>query len=140
MAWGVDNLQPDLAELQGFPILEIQCLKLCLCHNAQAYLGACAAPELQVTGNKVGVEVSQENVLDCQAQVLGVFDVIIDVPPRAHNHGCRRFLVANHEGSVGQATQVILLKNHSCSPVPKGELLPQSRFSQGFSEAASKLG
>jgi hypothetical protein len=55
-------------------------------------------------GDKIGVEMSQEYVLDLERVLSGKGNVLIDVPLRV-NDGCRAcLLVSNQVRSVRQAT------------------------------------
>ncbi len=63
-------------------------------------------------GDKIGVKVSEEYVLDGEAVFRGKSDVVIRVALRV-NDGCRagRF-VPDHIGRVRQTRQVELLEDH----------------------------
>src|ERR1017187_758697 len=66
-------------------------------------------------GDKIGVEVRREYVLDLERVLGGKGNVLVRVPLRVNDgsRACR--LVSNNVGSVRQARQIELLENH-CTP------------------------
>ena len=67
-------------------------------------------------GDKIGVEMRQEHVLDLEAVLGGKRDVLVDVALRV-NDGCRACrLVSNEVGGVRQARQIELLEDHRGLP------------------------
>src|ERR1700754_1234384 len=65
-----------------------------------------------MTGNEVGVEMSQEDVLDFERVFGGERDVLIGVALRIDDGCAAGGLVADGVGLVGQARQIELLEDH----------------------------
>ena len=78
-------------------------------------MDGCAATvaQFQMAGDEVGVEVSEEDVADLEAELFGVGEVLLDVALRVDDDRGRAGLVSDEIRSVGQAAQVVLLQNHT---------------------------
>ena len=75
-----------------------------------------AIAQLQMPGDKIGVEMRQEYVLDLERVFGGKRNVLVGVALRVNDgrRACR--LVSNHVGSVRQARQIELLEDHAALP------------------------
>ena len=68
--------------------------------------------ELQMTGEKIGVEVRQKDVTDREVVVAGKRQVLIDVALRVDNRGRLRRFVADQVRRVRQAVEIELMQEH----------------------------
>jgi hypothetical protein len=67
-------------------------------------------------GDKIGVEMRQEYVLDLEPVLCGKRHVLVDVPLRV-NDDCRtRMLIANNVRSMRQTWQIELIEDHLTPP------------------------
>jgi hypothetical protein len=78
--------------------------------------GSAAVAEFEMTGEEVGVEVSEEDVADVHAELVGVVDVLLDVSLRINHDGGAAGFVGDEIGCVGEAAEVVLLEEH-ISPI-----------------------
>src|SRR5262249_28062508 len=76
-------------------------------------------PQLQVTGDEVGVEVRQEHMLDLKPVLGGERQVLIDVALRIDDGRDLRLLVSDEIRRVRKAIQVELLEDHSGIIMPR---------------------
>jgi hypothetical protein len=67
-------------------------------------------------GDEIGVEMSEEYVLDLERVLSGKGNVLIGVPLRVNDCCGACLLVSNHVRSVGQARQIELLQEHFAPP------------------------
>ena len=63
-------------------------------------------------GDKVGVEMRQEYVLDLERVLGGKGNILVRVPLRVNDGGRACLLVSNNVGSVRQARQIELFEDH----------------------------
>ena len=81
--------------------------------GADVDLGAGAGGKFFVSGDKIGVEVSLENVADLEALLIGRLEIKINIALRIDD---RSYAVGpNHVGRMGQAGQVELFEIHIAS-------------------------
>ena len=73
---------------------------------------AAAVAQLQMPGNKVGMEVGQKDVADVEAKSLRVRHVLFDITLRIDDDRRRAGLVPQQIRGMGQATQIVLFENH----------------------------
>ena len=60
---------------------------------SQPDLGAAAVAQLEMSGNEVGMEVSQKDVTNLRAQPLGVTQILLDIALRIdHDGACAGFI------------------------------------------------
>jgi hypothetical protein len=69
-----------------------------------------------MSGDEISMETRQEYVLDLKRVLGGKGNVLVGVPLRANNRRRARLLVPNNLGSMSQARQVELFKDHAASP------------------------
>ena len=74
--------------------------------------GAGRGGQLQVPGEKIGMHVRLDDVVDAQPAGGRVIQVILDVPPGIHHGRVPGGLVADQIGSLGQAFEVVLDEFH----------------------------
>jgi hypothetical protein len=74
--------------------------------------GPDAVAQFQVAGDKIGVEMGEEDVADLEIVRRGVLQVAVDVALRIHDHSRAALRVAQQVGGVGQAAQIILFQDH----------------------------
>jgi hypothetical protein len=67
-------------------------------------------------GDKIGMKMRQEYVLDRESVLGGKRYVLVYVALRVNNGSRARRLVSNHVGSVRQARQIELLEDHRAPP------------------------
>src|ERR1044071_8110815 len=65
-----------------------------------------------MAGHKVGVEMSEEDVADPEAEFFSIGEVLLDIALRVDYDAGRTGLVTEQIGSVGQAAQIILFQDH----------------------------
>ena len=65
---------------------------------------AAAVAQFQMAGHEVRVEVGQENMPNCAAELLGIRQVLLDVALRVDDSGATAALVGDEIRSVRQAT------------------------------------
>jgi hypothetical protein len=75
---------------------------------------SCAATvaQLQMPGDKVGVEMAEKDVADLEAQFLGVGQILLNIALGVNDDSGRTGLVALQIGGVGEAAQIELFQNH----------------------------
>ena len=111
-------------------------LRASLGWSAEVDQGALAVAQLQVAGEKVRVEVGEEDVLDPAAEPPGVGDVVLDVALRIDDRGAARLLVGDEVGGVGEAAEVVLLQHHRCILSPR----PGERGQRGHRAGRTAVG
>ncbi len=77
-------------------------------------LRAGSIAQLEVPGEKVGVEMRQKDVTNLQAGLLGIRDVGIDVALRIDNDRRATRRIANQVRRVGEAVQVVPASGSCC--------------------------
>ena len=77
---------------------------------------AATLAQFQMAGDEVGVEMSQENVPDQEAEFLGVGQVLLNVSLRVDDDGGRTGLVPEQIGGMSQAAQVVPVSESWKSP------------------------
>lgn len=102
MAGSFEGLQAHTAELDYAAVGERREAVFGLGFSAKINRGARAVSEFQMSGNKIGVKMSQKDVLDLQAVFSGKGEILADVTLRIDNSGGPRRLVANEVRSVSQ--------------------------------------
>jgi len=73
------DLQPGPPELQKLAIAQRRKRVGRVCGGAQTDGCADTIAQLQMSGNKIGVEMRQECVFDCEAVLAGKIDVLLNV-------------------------------------------------------------
>ena len=112
MAGSFEDLETKAGELEGVAIFHgdefVFGLGLC----AEADVCAAVVAEFEVPGEKVGVEVSEEDVADLNAELCGIVEVLLDVALWVdHDCGCAGF-VGDEVGGVRETAQVVLFEEH----------------------------
>jgi imidazole glycerol phosphate synthase subunit HisF len=69
--------------------------------------------QLQMSGQEVSMEVSQKNVADLDSELLGVGEVLLNVPLRIDHDCTLAGFVRDKVRRVRKTTQVVLLEEHS---------------------------
>ncbi len=104
--------QPDLAELDDIAVAERRERVFRLRLRTEIDPDAGTVPQLEMSGDEVGVKVREEDVRDPQVVLGREGEILIDVALRI-DHGCRaRAGVADQVRGVCQAIQVKLLQDH----------------------------
>ncbi len=80
--------------------------------GAQMDGGARPVAELQMPGDKIGVEVGQKNVPQGQPVLLRVFEVLVDIALRVDDEGGLGLHIPNQVRGVRQTSEVVLLEDH----------------------------
>src|SRR5580704_18639525 len=106
-------LQPHAPEFKNVAIVHGSKRVRRLSRGTQIDDRAHAIAQLQMPRDKISVKMRQEYVLDFERVLGGKRNVLIDVPLRVNDHCSTRLLVANNVGSVREASQVELLKDHA---------------------------
>jgi hypothetical protein len=113
VAGSFESVNPDRSHLDFKVILKRRMRKACMSLGANVDLRAGPGGEFFVSGDKVGVEVSLENVADLEALLFGRFEIKIDIALRIDD---RSFALGpNHVGRMGQTGQVELFEIHIAS-------------------------
>ena len=81
--------------------------------SSQANGGACRLAQLEMAGEKIGVQVSEDDVLDAKVVLLGKLQIDADVPLRVDDHRATGSFVRDQVGRVSQALEVELLEDHA---------------------------
>ena len=68
--------------------------------------GLLAVAKLQMTGDEVGVEMSQEHVCDSAAEPPRISDVLLDIPLRIDDRRLTAVLIGDQVRRVGQTAEV----------------------------------
>src|SRR3984957_14946183 len=112
VAWRFQHLQPQPWEAERIPVLHR--------HKRVFRLGACtemngcptAVTQLQVPGDEVRMEVGQKDVADREAELLSVYQVLLDIPLWVDHDPRSARLVPQQVGGMGQASEVVLFQDH----------------------------
>jgi len=118
----LQHLQAHATEFDNSSIANRREMVGSLSFRAQVDLCARAIAQLQMPSHKVGVKMGQEYVLDLQSVFGSKREITINVPLRIDDSRRARRLVTDEIGSVRQATEIKLFKDHGDTPVPRGEL------------------
>jgi hypothetical protein len=122
----LQDLQVQSRELERIAVFHRDKLVLGLGSRSEADLCAAAVAQLEMSGEKVGVEVSEKNIADLHSQLLGVVQVLLNIPLRI-DHDCRSAgFVGNQVGRVGEAAEVILLQEHAANSRSPRLLTPRA--------------
>ena len=65
-----------------------------------------------MAGDKIGMEVGEEDMADLKAKFFGVGQVLLDIALGVDDDSGRTGLVSEKIGGVRQAAQVVLFQNH----------------------------
>ena len=95
MSGRLESLQADPSEFNDVAIGERREGVLRLRCGAEVNDGAGAIPQLEVTGDEIGVKMREDHVSDLEPMFLGKRDVLIHVPPGVHDRRRVRLLVAD---------------------------------------------
>src|SRR5882757_525632 len=85
VSWSFQSLQTYASELENVAIAKRRKCVRCFRRAAQIDGRASAIAQLQMSGNEIGVEMCQEDVLDLERMFGGERDVLIDIPLWVHN-------------------------------------------------------
>ncbi len=113
VAGGFEDLEAEAGEVEGVAVFHGDEFVLGLGLGAEADVGAAAVAEFEMAGEEVGVEVSEEDVADLYAELVGVVDVLLDVALRIDDDGGAAGFVGDEVGRVGEAAEVVLLEEHA---------------------------
>src|SRR5207237_626741 len=111
-------LEPNLPERQALAIVERSELVLGIGARAEVDARAFAVAQLEMSGEEIGVEVSQKDVANPAPQPVGVLDIVVDVALRIDRRPQGGGIVGDQVGSMGQAAEVVLLKDPRLPPSP----------------------
>src|SRR5579862_2757569 len=112
VARGFQHLQANAPEFQNIAIMKRSKRSRRLGGGAKNDSCAHAVPELQMSGDKIGVEVSQEYVLDLERVFSGQGNVLVCVALRINYHCRAARLVSDEVRGVRQAGQIELFEDH----------------------------
>ncbi len=115
MPWRFERLQANPPEFDHAAVAKRRKSVFCLRFGAEINRCAHAVAQLQMSGHKVGMQVSQNHVLDLQPVLGRKLEIPFDVALRIDDGGCARFLVANKIRGMRQAIQIELLEDHACT-------------------------
>jgi hypothetical protein len=82
------DLQPDPPEFENLVVAQRRECEGCVCRSAQSDSCAHTIAQLQMSGNKIGVEMRQEYIFNFESVLAGKNNVLVNVPLRV-NDGCR---------------------------------------------------
>src|SRR3984957_16349995 len=108
-----ENLQPQVRKLECVSIRHRRKGIFPPRRAAQINRCATAVTQLQMPGNKVGMEVCQEDVANLQTESLRVRHVLFDIALWIDNGRSCASLISQQVGGMGQATQIVLFQNHA---------------------------
>ena len=74
--------------------------------------GADALVQLEVPGEKVSVEMGEENVADLPTVGLSLRQILVNITLRINHDGGTRRLIGDEIGGMGQTTEIILFQQH----------------------------
>ena len=112
MARRFQHLQANASEFENVAIAKRSKRVRRFGRGAEIDRCAHAIAQLQMPGDKIGVEMRQEYVLDLERVLGGKGNVLIRVPLRVNDGRRACLLVSDHVGSVRQARQIELLEDH----------------------------
>ena len=112
MARRFQHLQAHAPEFDNFAIAQGSKRVRRFRRGAEINRGALAIAQFQMPGDKIGVEMGQEHVLNFESVLGGKRDVLVRVALRVHDGGRACRLVSNQIGSVRQARQIELFEDH----------------------------
>jgi len=101
-----------LAQAQPLAVLQLPAGEVGLGRLAVTDLGTGVVGDLEVTGEKVGVEVRLDHVADAQPGGVGVGQVTGHVPLGVDDGRLPSLLVGHQVGRVGEAVEVVLREDH----------------------------
>ena len=84
----------------------------CLRSGTEIDCGTGAVTQLQMSGHEVGMKMGQEDVLDLKFMFGGELEIPIDIALWIDDGCDRRLFVSDNIGSMGQAIQIELFKDH----------------------------
>src|SRR5262245_35380872 len=88
-------------------------IEFCRSSRAENHLRTCPGRQFAMTGNKVGVEVRLNDVLDGETVAFGLIEVNVDIAAWINDGG---FALGSEEiGGVGETGEIELLKMHGSS-------------------------
>ena len=112
VAGRLERDEPHLPEVDRVAVGERRERVLGLGPGAEVDPRAHAVAQLEVSGEEVGVEVREQDVLDPAAEALGVGEVLVDVALRVDDGGGTRDGIGDEVRRVCQAAEVVLLELH----------------------------
>ena len=112
MTGGFEDLESEAGEFEDVAVFHGDKFVLGFGLGAEADVGSAAVAEFEMAGEKVRVEVSEEDVADLDAEMVGVVDVLLDVTLRVDHDGCCAGFVGDEIGCVGEAAEIVLLEEH----------------------------
>ena len=115
------NLQAHASEFERVAVAKRSERVTRLRRRAEADRRADAIAQFQMSGDKIGVQVSEEHVFDFEPVYGGECDVLIDVALGVNHYcgGC--LLVSDHVGRVRETGQVELFQDQCSHSLPKHE-------------------
>ena len=112
MARGLQDLEPQSAELKALAVPHRSEVVLGLGASTEMDPRARLVPELKMTGHEVGVEMGEKDVPDLESMVLGINLVLACIPLGIDHYRRSGFLVTQEVGSVGETAEIVLLEDH----------------------------
>ena len=112
MSGGFHRLNSHITEFDHVAILQSGMLKLRAGSFTQTDAGSSLISQFDVACQEVGMEVSQEHILDRVSTGLRIGQILLNVSLRIHDSGDFCFLVRNHVRRMSQTAKIILLEEH----------------------------
>ena len=112
MSGGFHRLNSHVTEFDHVAILQSGMIKFRAGSFAQTDAGSGLISQFDVTRQEVGMEVSQEDILDRVSTSLRIGQILFNITLRIHDSGDFCFLIRNHVRRMSQTAKIILLEEH----------------------------
>ena len=109
-----DDLEGDASEREPLPVVESVDRKPDLGSIAVADDGTGASGKLEMATQEVGVDVRLDDSLDGESELVGLREVVADIPAGIDDHRPAGRLVTDEVRRVGQTPEVVLGEDHHC--------------------------
>jgi hypothetical protein len=112
VAGSFEDLQAESREVEGIAVFHGDESVFGLGARTEMDDGAAAIAQFQMAGDEIGVEMSEKDVANVEAEFFGVGQVLLNVALRVdHDAGGAGFVSEQIRG-MGEAAQVVLFQNH----------------------------
>ena len=116
MPGSFEHLQPQARKIKRVAVLHRHEGIFGFSLGAQVDSSAAPVAQFQMSGEEIGVKVSEKDVLDSEAGFLSVGQILLDVSLRIDDDPSRRSFIAEQIGGVRETAQVILFQDNRNPP------------------------
>ena len=113
VARSFESLQANAAEFDSAAVAQRSKAVFGLGFGAEIDGGADAVAQFEMTGDEIGMEMREDDMLDLQMMLGGESNVLIDVALGIDNSGDGGLRIADEVGSVREARKIKLFENHA---------------------------